>query len=77
MKKTIFATTALLIVLSLVAYTFVPPSATAKRPVRWEYRCIPTNSISQFTNDATPLGEEGWELVAMTVGAGCFKRQLP
>jgi len=82
MKKTIFATMALLIAFSFIAYTFVPTPSAARTPVQWEYTFFDAagtgsqQALEALRQRMNGLGKEGWELSA-TVGTYLiFKRPL-
>ena len=79
MKKTISVIVALIIALSLVAYSFkASPSAASTSPGRWEYTTLFSTPGADLVVEANRLGREGWELVMTRTGGDLWlKRPLP
>jgi hypothetical protein len=63
-------------VLAVVATRNVHAESPATAPARprWQQYCEPAASVPEASTIASIRGIEGWELVAFSGGAVCFKR---
>lgn len=60
-----------------VSSQLVVPKASAQPAAtltKWEHHCLSSENSREMTRTANELGEEGWEMTAMTERSTCFKR---
>lgn len=68
--------------LAWVFVTSVDPASADSNPAKknqWQYQCFTASGVTQVTERANKMGEQGWELVTSAGGAEtlwCFKRPL-
>lgn len=60
------------------AATAPPAAATppAQQRQRWEQYCSRTTSVEELSEEVRKAGLKGWELVALSGGAACYKRPV-
>lgn len=76
---TFFAVCAAVSTLVLGELESVSADSTAK-DAQWQYQCFEAKGVTQVTERANTMGEQGWELVTAAGMKGetlwCFKRPL-
>ena len=76
---TFFAVCVAMLTLAFAELGAVSADSSAKGG-QWQYQCLEAKGVTQVTERANTMGEEGWELVTAAGMKGetlwCFKRPL-